>query len=205
MRLNQFRTLLRRDAFRPRRCKAAPAILALALVGSALLATPAAIGATPLTGGATEPRTVAAPTAVSSSQEYVFRNGNSGKCLDVADASRADGANVQQYTCHGGANQRWRVVAVPNDFRVRLVNVNSGKCLDVANAGLADGANIQQFTCHGRANQLWQLRFAATNRWFLVAGHSLKCADVANASRADGANVQQYTCHGGLNQVWIRS
>ncbi|WP_432872002.1 RICIN domain-containing protein [Microbispora rosea] len=32
---------------------------------------------------------------------------NSGKCPDVASGSTADGANVIQYTCGGGANQQW--------------------------------------------------------------------------------------------------
>ena len=32
---------------------------------------------------------------------------NSNKCLDVAGGSTADRANVQQFGCHGGANQLW--------------------------------------------------------------------------------------------------
>ena len=38
---------------------------------------------------------------------YELRNVNSGKCLDVAEASLVDGGNVQQFTCHGGRNQWW--------------------------------------------------------------------------------------------------
>jgi hypothetical protein len=33
---------------------------------------------------------------------------HSGKCLDVRDVSLADGARIQQWTCHGGANQQWQ-------------------------------------------------------------------------------------------------
>jgi hypothetical protein len=36
-------------------------------------------------------------------------NRNSGKCLDVDGSSAADGADVIQWTCHGGANKKWRV------------------------------------------------------------------------------------------------
>ncbi|HYR86544.1 MAG TPA: RICIN domain-containing protein [Terriglobia bacterium] len=37
-----------------------------------------------------------------------MRNVNSDKCLEVAGASTADQANVQQFTCHTGSNQLWR-------------------------------------------------------------------------------------------------
>ena len=33
---------------------------------------------------------------------------HSGKCLDAAASSTADAANVQQWSCHGGNNQRWK-------------------------------------------------------------------------------------------------
>jgi hypothetical protein len=38
---------------------------------------------------------------------YTLKPENSGKCLDVSGASTADGAGIQQYTCHGGPNQEW--------------------------------------------------------------------------------------------------
>jgi hypothetical protein len=34
-------------------------------------------------------------------------NGLSGKCLDVKDWNRNGDATIQQYDCHGGANQLW--------------------------------------------------------------------------------------------------
>jgi hypothetical protein len=36
-------------------------------------------------------------------------NVNSGKCLDVAYQSRADGGNVNQWDCHRGASQSWQI------------------------------------------------------------------------------------------------
>jgi hypothetical protein len=38
---------------------------------------------------------------------YTLKPENSGKCLDVINISKADGAGVQQYSCWGGANQEW--------------------------------------------------------------------------------------------------
>jgi hypothetical protein len=34
---------------------------------------------------------------------------HSGKCLEVAGGSTADGGVVHQWDCHGGTNQQWRV------------------------------------------------------------------------------------------------
>jgi hypothetical protein len=37
----------------------------------------------------------------------LIRNVNTQKCIDVIGASTNKGANVQQYACNGGGNQRW--------------------------------------------------------------------------------------------------
>lgn len=84
--------------------------------------------------------------------EVAVRNRATGKVLDVSNASRDDGANVQQYGWNGTGAQRWRV---EGGRTFRLVNVNSGKCLDVESGSRDAGANIQQWSCHGRENQAW--------------------------------------------------
>jgi hypothetical protein len=81
--------------------------------------------------------------------EHVLVAEHSGKCLDVAGGSTADHAVIQQFTCHGGANQRWS--AVPNG-KESLENEYSRKCLDSA---IPNGV-VQQFTCNGGTNQEWR-------------------------------------------------
>ena len=76
--------------------------------------------------------TAATPTA------YTLVNRNSGKCLDVQDGNTADGTNIFQWTCTGGANQKWRVEDLANDTS-RLVNVATGKVMDTASCATADG------------------------------------------------------------------
>jgi arabinan endo-1,5-alpha-L-arabinosidase len=39
-----------------------------------------------------------------------FTNVNSGKCLEVAGASTANGAVLDRTSCNTGANQQWMVV-----------------------------------------------------------------------------------------------
>jgi hypothetical protein len=95
-------------------------------------------------------------------------NSASGKCLDVVGGSTADGANVQQYTPHGGGNQRWLLrplgaaPALPISplpwMYYAIVADHSGKCLDVADGSTADGANVQQYRYHGGRNQRWRLQ-----------------------------------------------
>jgi hypothetical protein len=154
------------------------------------------------------------PPVSAAAQAEALINVYSGKCLDVVGASTADGANVQQFRCHLGANQQWKII--PNlgptlepDGTYLIINQNSGKCLDVVGASTADGANVQQYTCHRQANQRWIIRYdqhrgdRATYRFVNV--RSGKCLEVAGSSTADGANVRQSTCDGAYNQRWLRS
>ena len=124
----------------------------------------------------------------------------SGKAVDVAGASPADGAPIIQWTPHGGANQQWRFEAVgPGTWRI--VSVRSGRVLDVAGGSTADGAEIVQWGWHGGANQQW--RFEAVGEAFrIVSVKSGKVLDVYGGSVADGARLIQWTYHGGANQQW---
>ncbi|GAB3168892.1 hypothetical protein GCM10027059_32620 [Myceligenerans halotolerans] len=131
-------------------------------------------------------------------------NRNSGKCLDVSGFSTADGATVQQWTCHDGDNQRWQVQEVSGGY-AQITGVNSGKCLDVDGFSTADGAAVQQWTCHGGENQQWQVQDLPGGDVQLVNRNSGKCLDVDASSTANGVAMQQWTCHGGDNQAWQRS
>ena len=52
-------------------------------------------------------------------------NRYSGKALDVAKVSTADGANVQQWNYGGGDNQQWQLVAVGSNARTADVKAKS--------------------------------------------------------------------------------
>jgi Ricin-type beta-trefoil lectin domain len=138
----------------------------------------------------------------SASTYYTLVAKHSGKCLDVAGKSLQNSANVQQWSCTGGDNQRWTLVAM-GDGSYEVVGKQSGKCLDVAGQSLLNAANIQQYTCWGGQNQRW--RFVSTGDGYneLVAQNSGKCLTVNAALLIDGANVFQYTCvSGAWNQRW---
>jgi GH43 family beta-xylosidase/putative hemolysin len=161
--------------------------------GTPNLGTPVALGST-LDGPAGE--TAATPTA------YRIVNRNSGKCLDVSGASTADGADVAQWTCTGGANQRWRIEDLGNDTN-RVVSVGSGKVLDVSNCGGADGANIQQWSWLNNNCQKFRLVISGAGGWVRLENVSSgKVADVANCGTADGSDVRQWAWLSNNCQQW---
>ncbi|MFE2496324.1 RICIN domain-containing protein [Streptomyces scopuliridis] len=138
----------------------------------------------------------ATPTA------YTLVNRSSGKCLEVEGGSRADGANVLQWACHGGARQRWRVEDLGDDTS-RLVNAASGKVLDTAACSVADGADLRQWSWLGTICQAFRLVVTDQGGWVrLVGARSGKVADVAGCSTADGADVRQWPWLGSTCQQW---
>lgn len=137
----------------------------------------------------------------SSGRTYMLQFVHSGKCLDVEGASRVAGRNVNQFQCHGGANQRWHSYTVPwqSDGRI-LIGENSGQCLDIVNGSTADGARLRQFPCQANGNQRYELIGDATKGYVARARHSGLCLTVDGASTANGAWVRQRACTGAANQ-----
>jgi hypothetical protein len=127
---------------------------------------------------------------------------HSGKALDVFGAQTQDGANVIQWTYHGGSNQRWTVTHLGNNV-YRIVGVASGKALEVASTSTANGANVDIRTDTGATNQGWTIS-ASGGGFFRLAplSSSGSALDVSGAATTDGANVHQWTWTGGANQQW---
>ena len=82
---------------------------------------------------------------------------NSGKALDVPSGSHDSNVLIQQYTLHGGSNQRWQFVASTDGQSVEILNDESGLALDVPNGSTTPGTPIQQYTPHGGPNQQWRI------------------------------------------------
>lgn len=121
------------------------------------------------------------------------------KCMDVAGNTTNDGAQVQQYSCHGGANQKFTLEAQANNT-FRLKANNSGKCLGVANSATHDGALLEQRSCGANNSQTFQLNSKGTGLYELKHVASGKCVDIQSGGTADGQRAQIYSCHGGNNQ-----
>ena len=161
--------------------------------GTPNFGTPVALGTT-LPGPSGE--TAATPTA------YTLVNRNSGKCLDVEGGNTTDGTNIFQWSCTGGANQKWRVEDLGNDTS-RLVNVSTGKVMDTASCATADGTNIQQWSWLNNNCQKFRLVYTATGDYVrIVNENSGKVADVANCGTANGTDVRLWTWLNNNCQQW---
>jgi len=136
---------------------------------------------------------------LSSNFYFRIKAKHSGKVIDVEDANTSDGANIIQWTYHGGDNQQWLFVEVEPGY-YKIVAKHSGKVMDVAGGSTSDGANILQWTYHGGDNQKWQLVPAGGGYYYIICKLSGKAVDVAESSTSDGANIIQWTLHGGDNQ-----
>ena len=125
----------------------------------------------------------------------------SGKCLDVEGASSRDAANVQQWTCSGGSNQKWNVIQLGRG-QFSIISRGSNKALTVSGGG-GDGANVEQFRWSGGENQRWRLDKGRNDTFQIVSVSHNSCLDVEGAKRENGANIQLWGCSGGANQAWV--
>jgi hypothetical protein len=123
---------------------------------------------------------------------------HSGKALDVSGGSNANGANVQQWTYNGYANQQWKVTNL-GDGVYSIVGVASGKALDVTGGSTADGANMEIWPY---LKQTYIVTATDSGYYRITPAFSDKCIDVSGAGTGDGANVIQWTYTGATNQQW---
>lgn len=124
---------------------------------------------------------------------------NSGKSLDVAARSTADGANVIQYTYGGGTNQQWTVQLLSTGvYSIRAVH--SGKALDVSAWSTSDGGDINQYTYSGGNNQRWRIESVGSGYYRIVSVHSNKAVEITGNSTANNAAINQRTYSGATNQ-----
>ena len=133
---------------------------------------------------------------------YTITSAFSGKCVDIASASTANSAQVQQYQCNGTGAQKFAVTNQGQGW-YRLINVNSGKAIDIAAASTADGAKVQQYTDNGTGAQRFSIKPGSDATTFVLTNEtSGKCLDVADWSTNDSGKIQQWTCGGTVNQAW---
>ncbi|MEU5276234.1 RICIN domain-containing protein [Streptomyces asoensis] len=122
---------------------------------------------------------------------------HSGRCADVTSQSLWAGAQIKQYDCNGGGNQKYWFKSVGGGY-YQLVVRNSSLCVQ------ENADTVSQENCSATAT---------TQQWSLVtsggyvnvkARTSGECLDVNGASTANSAAVITYTCNGGTNQQWTR-
>ena len=132
---------------------------------------------------------------------YQLVSRHSGKAIDVAGASTADGAAVQQWARSSGTNQQFQFVDSGGGY-YRLRARHSGKVLDVWTWNPNDGAEIRQFADLNGANQQFRVVDSDSGYVRLINRFSNKALDVWEWSTADGGRISQFTDLNGWNQQW---
>ena len=137
---------------------------------------------------------------------YSITARHSGKALDVAGSSVANGTYTHQWTAISSSSfQKW-MASTQGGSQLAFTNVGSQKALEVGGIASEDGGVIQQWQWAGHNWQRWRLEVSdqdAGGFWYqLVNVGSGKVADVSGVSVSDGARIQQYSSWGGANQQW---
>ncbi|APR79044.1 Beta-1,4-xylanase [Minicystis rosea] len=132
---------------------------------------------------------------------YVLHSVATNKCLDVANASTVNGANVHEWTCNGTNAQVFQITAVGDGY-YKIVNINSNKAVDVRDVSTAENAAIQQWDYGGGANQQWKFVDRGNSQFSIHARHTDMVLDVYWGKADDGTPIVQYPYIGGTNQRW---
>lgn len=122
--------------------------------------------------------------------------------LDIPNASRKAGANVQLYRSNGTLAQAWIVNRTPRGYYL-ITNVASGKALDVQSAGQKNGTNVWQYDGNGTTAQRWDITFDDNGYATITSKLSGKALDVTNAKYKNGTNIQLWTSNETKAQKWI--
>lgn len=75
-------------------------------------------------------------------------------CLNVKNASKADGAKLEIWNCSGGSSELWGFNPISSGV-YSITNVNSGTCVDVSASSTSIGLQMEIWSCNGGTNQNW--------------------------------------------------
>jgi hypothetical protein len=122
---------------------------------------------------------------------------HSGRCADVTSQSYAAGAEIKQYDCNSGGNQRFWFRSAGSGY-YNLVARHSALCVQ------ENATTVTQQGCGTGTNQQWSV-VAASGSYVTIRSRATgECLDVNGGSTANGAALITYTCNGATNQQWTR-
>ena len=150
-----------------------------------------------IAGPSTEPAT----WDVQPDRYYEIRYSN--KCLDVANYSNSAGGKIHLWSCHGGHNQKFRVVRKDTGyFEIRTDRYSF--CLQPRFGQSGNGVELVQERCesHRLNNQDFHLATHGSNKFYLKNGNNGYCVDVSAFKQDNGTKIQQWDCNYTSNQLF---
>ncbi|MCF2557955.1 RICIN domain-containing protein [Fournierella massiliensis] len=120
---------------------------------------------------------------------YILHAGiNYAYVIDISDASKENGGNLQLYTENRSGAQSFRIKSLDNGYYA-IENANSGKVLEVDNASMRTGANVQQWTFNGTNAQQWGFVDAGDGFFYIQARCNGMYLTIQSGKERNGANI----------------
>lgn len=130
---------------------------------------------------------------------YKIRTKISGEssAVEVADASKTGGANVQQWEVNGVNCQDWILEEVSNpgcsmntSVLYEFKNVNSSMVMEIENGKMEAGVNVQQWESNGFDCQRWQLKaFAGGGNYYYICSAANPAYVMRAENSTNGGNI----------------
>lgn len=141
------------------------------------------------------------PTTVSENdmQSHIYEEGyyifssklDNNKVIDVDNAKKANGTNVQLYSLNSSVAQIWYLKKLDNGYYAILSSMNPEVALTAASGDMKNGVNVQISKYADLDTQKWAIRKAGDYVVIVSKANGLNI-DIYNGSVANGTNVQLY-------------
>ncbi|WP_371930271.1 glycosyl hydrolase family 95 catalytic domain-containing protein [Streptomyces poriferorum] len=146
-------------------------------------------------------------TVTPPAQYTVFQlvNRQSGRAMDIPNASTAAGTGAVQYTPSSAANQQFRFTPVGGGvYEIYTTHAATPLALGISGGGSADGAKLIQWQSLHDTNMQWKITDTGDGHVVLTCLRSGKVLGVTGGSASNGATIEQQTANGGTGQQWRR-
>lgn len=114
------------------------------------------------------------------------------KVIDVDNAKKANGTNVQLYGSNDSVAQIWYLKKLDNGYYAILSSMNPEVALTAASGDRTNGVNVQISKYADLDTQKWAIKNVGTNYVVITSKANGLNIDVTNGSTINGTNIQLY-------------
>lgn len=122
---------------------------------------------------------------------YLIKPAHAEKCIEVPAESVASESRIEQWSCHGAVNQRWRFARQPSGY-YEIRAQHSGMCMSIPD-GIASRIPLLHRACEGGEHQQWRVVDAGAGSYHLVSRQSGMAVSIYESARYNQATVMQRT------------
>ncbi len=130
------------------------------------------------------------------SYKILTRVSGENSAVEIINASKESGANVQEWESNGVNCQDWIFESVSDvgtamDTSVvyTFENVNSGMVMDIVNGSMAEGSNVQQWGSNGFDCQKWTLKAFGSGNYYWIRSLSDENYALKAENSTNGGNI----------------